>query len=213
MDRYIDTSEYGICIWSMGTVTGFLKNERIRSNKLLALFQKNKKVFLKLVQNGVWIPIPQIDSESYFIKIKNLGEGFDDQWEQVFEYGDFNLEITDGLWISDTGSFLKFDEQTYPEEGYEYEAAFGIKHYDSNKERWYITLNGCKIYSDVWVDMPSGKYLLTIRGYARKEITDKKAVNYGYQFELKEVNVFESFNNPREDKYNFNIGSILRKRS
>jgi len=213
MERRINTSEYGICIWSMGTVTGFLKSEKIKSKKLLALFQKKQKIYLKLVKDGIWIPIPQIDSEDYCIKLKNLGEEYDDQWEQVLEYSGFNLEITDGMWISDSGSFLNFDETVYPEEGHEYEAAFGIKHYDSNQERWYITLNGHKIYSDVRVDVPSGKYSLTIRGYAKKEITDKKAVNYGYQFELSEVSAFENFNNPREETYNFNIGSILRKRS
>ena len=149
--------------------------------------------------------------------MKNLGEEFDEQCEQVLEYSGFNLEITDGMWVSGLGSFLKFDETLYPEQAHEYEGNYGIKHFDSNQERWYITRNGYKIYSDVRVDIPSGKYLLTIRGYARKEQidrrADKEAVNYGYQFELVKADAFDGFKNPREEEYNFNIGSIIRKRN
>lgn len=212
MDRTIDTSEYGLCIYSMDMFTSFLKREKIKSKKLLALFQKDKKTFLKLQEEGIWIPFPEIDGVTYVIKIKNLNEEFDDQWEKVLEYDGFNLEVKDGIWISDTGSFLKFDEALYRCEGQESIGNFGMVHYDSNKERWYTTINGTKVYSDVWCDIPAGKYLLTVRGYAKKDIVDRKAVNYGYQFELTEIEGFEGYKNPREG-YEFNIGKILRARS
>ncbi len=216
MERKIHASEYGICFWSMGTFTSFLKNGKIRSKKLLALFQKDRTTYLKLVENGIWIPLPQIDSEDYCIKIKDLGEEFDDRWEKVLEYDGFNLEITDGMWISGLGSFLKFDEASYQGEGNEYTSDFGMKYFDSNKERWQTTLNGYKIYRDVHVDILSGKYLLNIKGYARKEMidvrVDKDAVNYGYQLELVKTDGFEGSPNPREEKYDFNIGGIIRAR-
>ena len=212
MDRTIDTSEYGLCIYSMDMFTSFLKREKIKSKKLLALFQKDKKTFLKMQEEGIWIPFPEIDGVTYAIKIKNLNEEFDDQWEKVLEYDGFNLEVKDGIWISDTGSFLKFDEALYRCEGQESTGNFGMVHYDSNKERWYTTINGAKVYSDVWCDIPAGKYLLTVRGYAKKDIVDRKAVNYGYQLELTEIEGFEGYKNPREG-YEFNIGKILRARS
>ncbi len=215
MERKVNADEYGICIWSMGNFTGFLKREKIKSKKLLALFQKDKKTFLKLVKEGVWIPLPQLDSDDYCIKVKNLGEEYDDQWEQVLAYDGFNLEIADGMWVSGLGSFLKFDEAEYPEEGHEYEGPFGIKCYDSREERWNISLNGYKSFSDIRVDIPAGKYLLAIKGFARKEMIDrrldKEAVNYGYQLDLVKVSEFNGFKNPREDEYNFNIGGIVRK--
>ena len=215
MNRKVNASEYGICFWSMATFKAFLKQEKIRSLKLLSLFQKNKKIFLKLVEKGIWIPLPQLDDDDYCIKIKNLGEEYDDAWEQVLEYEGFNLEIEDGLWISGLGSFMKFDETLYQGEGHEYDGNYGMKHYDSNKERWYVTLNGYKVYSDIWVDMPSGKYLLAIKGFVRKEMidtnVDKEAVNYGYQLELVRVDKFDGFKNPREDEYNFNIRSTIRE--
>ncbi len=217
MDRKIHATEYGICFWSMETFTGFLKKEKIRSKKLLALFQKDDKLFLKLVENGIWIPLPQVDSVDYCIKIKNLSEEYDNQWEKVLEYGGFNIEIVDGLWISGLGSFFKFDRTLYQGEGHEYIDNFGMKNFDSNKERWHITLNDYKIYHDVHVDIPSGKYLLTVKGYSRKEpkdiSTDKEAVNFGYQLELVKVDTFNGYKNPREDEFEFNIGKIIRTRN
>ena len=44
MERKVHAVEYGICIWSMGKFTGFLKREKIKSKKLLALFQKDSIV-------------------------------------------------------------------------------------------------------------------------------------------------------------------------
>ena len=208
MDRVIETSEYGICIYSMDVLQNFIKREKIRTKKLLALFQKDKKKYLQLQKEGVWIPFAPIDSVGYCIKIKNHSEEFDDEWEEKLEHEGFNLDVGKGIWISDIGSFLDFNENEYQGEGEERIGKFGIISYYSNTERWYTTLNGKRIYSDLWYNIPSGKYLLTIKGYARKEIVDRKAVNYGYQFELKNVNEFEGYKNPREKQYDFNVASM-----
>ena len=50
--------------------------------------------------------------------------------------------------------------------------------------------------------------MFNIKGYARKEIVDRKAVNYGFQFEFKKVDEFDGYKNPREEQYNFNITSL-----
>lgn len=229
MERTIETSEYGICIYSMDSLMAFLKREKIRSAKLLALFQKDKKTFIKLQEEGIWLPLPEIDSGTYFVGLKcqdskpdkvqnekNIeksdenNDAFDDQWEKVLEYEGFNLDVRDGVWVSDTGSFLKFDEAPYRSEGHEYEGNFGMKHYDSKTERWYMTLNGFKCYSDIWFDVPAGKYMVTVSGYARKEFSDINSVNYGYQFAFKRVDVFDGYKNPREEEYNFNIAGSRR---
>lgn len=208
MNRVIETSEYGICIYSMDVLQNFIKKEKIRTKKLLSLFQKDKKKYLKLQKEGVWVPFVSIDSVKYCIKIKNHSEEFDDEWEKKLEYEGFNLDVENGIWISDTGSFLEFNECEYQGEGEERVEKFGIVSYYSSKERWYRTLDGKKIYSDFWYDIPSGKYLLTIKGYARKEIVDRKDVNYGFQFEFKKVDEFDGYKNPREEQYDFNVASM-----
>lgn len=211
MDRIVNSTEYGICLWSMDTLKVFLKSEKIRAKKLLALFQKDDEKYLKLQKDGVWIPIPQIDHGDYCIKFKNLNESFDDDWEQVLEYDGFNLDVRDGLWVSGLGSFLTFNEAAHRGEGREF-TENGMLNYESDKEIWHITLNDYKIYHDVWCDIPAGKYLLTIRGYAKKGPVDMKEAKYGYQFELIEVEQFDGYKNPREEEYEFNIGQILRDR-
>ncbi len=212
MSRTIEISEYGLCIYSMDILQEFLKKEKIKTQKLLALFQKDKKKFLLMQKEGIWIPFPGIDSVGYCIKIKNKNEEFDDQWEKVLEYDGFNIEVENGFWVSDTSSFLSFNPELYQGEGRETKNSFGIVHFDSSTERWYRMRDGVQVYSDLWYDFPEGKYLLTIRGYAKKEIVDRRAVNFGYQFEFVRVDQFEGCKNPREEEYQFNVGSVLRAR-
>ena len=51
-------------------------------------------------EEGIWIYFPEIDGVTYAIKIKNLNEEFDDQWEKVLEYDGFNLELKNEIWIT-----------------------------------------------------------------------------------------------------------------
>ena len=210
MERTIDTANYGICIYSMDILQGFLKKEKIKTKKLLKLFEKNKKKFMQLQKEGIWIPFPQIAAVTYFFKIKNMGEEFDDEWEKELEYEGFNIDVKGGIWVSDIGSFLEFSPNNYEGDGRECMTSYGTIDYFSNKEVWYTTMSGKKMYSDIWYDIPDGKYLITIKGYARKEIVDRKAVNYGFQFTFKKVDEFEGYKNPREKQYNFNVASLKK---
>lgn len=208
MERMIDASEYGLCIYSMEVLQGFLKREKIRSKKLLALFQKDKKKYLQLQKEGIWIPFTEINSVDYFIKIKNHGEEFNAEWEKKLEYEGFNLAVKNGIWISGIGSFLKFNASEYEGEGRKSTDIYGAVEYFSNRERWYTTLDGKRKYSDFWYDIPEGKYLLSIKGYARKQIMDYPAVNYGFQFEFTKVDEFDGYKNPREEQYDFNVANM-----
>ena len=208
MDRVITTSNYGICVYSMEVLQEFLKKEKIRSKKLLDVFNKDKEKFLKLQREGIWVPFVGINSIGYSIKIKNHGEEFDADWEKRMEYGGFNLAIKNGVWISVTGSFLKFNAKEFEGEGQECIGEYGTREYFSNRERWYTTLDGNKLYTDFWYDIPEGKYLLSIKGYARKEIVDPRGINYGFQFEFTKVDEFEGYKNPREEVYDFNVAKL-----
>ena len=99
MDRIIETSEYGICIYSMDVLQNFIKREKIRTKKLLSLFNKDKKKYIQLQKEGVWIPVMPIDSVEYCIKIKNNNEEFSGEWEEKFDYEGFNLDVRKGIWI------------------------------------------------------------------------------------------------------------------
>lgn len=212
MDKIIGTYNYGLCVFSIDTMTEFLKTKRIRSKKVLDLFQKKKDLFLESVKDGIWMPVPSINSGKYVIKLEGYDDSFGDEWTEVLSYDGFNIDVKNGLWVSDIGSLLVFDKTEYEGEGREVTSAYGTISYFSNKEQWHKDLDGHISYSAYWYDVPEGKYLLTLTGFARKEIVDDKAANYGFQFHLRKTDHFTDVKNPREEVYEFNIGWIHTSR-
>lgn len=196
MDKDLSVSDYGICLFSVEVLQEFLKKEKIRSKKILEKFQKDKKLYLTTQKEGVWVPVVQIDSEQYVIKLNGYDEPFSDEWEQKLEYDGFNIEIKDSLWISSIGEFYKFDANGF-----------------CGDEISYQTYDGVTLYSAFKYDVPSGKYLLGIKGYTRKQPLDCSNPNYGFAFSLVKVEEFDGFKNPREsDDYEFNIGWLTKSK-
>ncbi len=142
MDKNLSVSGYGICLFSVGVLQDFLKKEKIRTKKLLNKFQKDKTLYLATQKEGVWVPVVQINSEHYMIKLDGYDEPFHDEWEQKLEYGGFNIEIRDSLWISSIGKFHEFDAEGF-----------------CGDEVSYRTYDGVTSYSAFKYDVPSGKYL------------------------------------------------------
>ena len=110
-----------------------------------------------------------------------------------------------------------FEPKIYHEKEEEFYTTPGqfepVERYRSPWERWYKAETGkgelVKIYTDIKYDVPAGKYLLSIKGYVRKEKQKYPVPNCGFYLSLTKVEAFEGFKNPREaDEYNFNIGSM-----
>lgn len=195
MEKIVTTLSYGLSIISLENLQEFLREEKIRSKKLLSFFQKKDEKYLLSQQNGVWMPIPQINAGKYFIKVKGFDMSFDDEFEEILEYAGFNINITNGIWIGDIELMEPFEVNKYVGDSISYQ-----------------TIDGYTRYSGFKYDIPEGKYLISVKGYARKkEIEDKMAVNYGYQFEFKKVNEFNDYKNPREEQYDFNVASLKLK--
>lgn len=213
MEKTISTCSYGLCVFSLDTMTKFLETKRIRSKKVLALLQKKKDLYLETIEQGVWMPIPSINSGKYVIGLEGYDDAFGDEWEQVLSYEGFNLDVKNGLWISDIGSLLEFDKTEYEGVGREETSPYGTVSYYSSKEHWHKDLRGHVSYSAYWYDVPEGKYLLTVTGFARKEIVDDRVANYGFQFKLTKVEEFKEAKNPREEAYEFNVGWIHNTKS
>lgn len=205
MEKVIATCEYGLSVFSVDSMTKFLETKKIRSKKVLALLQKKKDIYLDSIKDGVWMPIPSINSGKYVIGLEGYDEAFGDEWTPVLSYDGFNLDVKNGLWISDIGCLLEFDKTEYEGDGREETSPYGTVSYFSSKEQWYKDLSGHVTYLAYWYDVPQGKYLLTVTGFARKEVVDDRAANYGFQFKLTKVEEFMETKNPREEAYNFNI--------
>lgn len=188
MDKLLDAGSYGICLFSLEVLQDFLKREKIKTRKLLQKLQKDKDLYLDTQKEGIWLPIVGIAAYKYVIKLEGSDKPFDEEWEQKLEYEGFNLEIQDNLCISSIGQFYEFDANNFG--GY---------------ETSYQTMDGHTNYSQFKYDIPSGKYLVNIKGYAHRT-ADRKNPRYGFLFSLVKVDVFEGYKNPREDElYDFNV--------
>lgn len=192
IEKKLDVSNHGIYLLSVDKLTDFLKINKIKTKKILDFFQKNHELYLKSLEEGVWLPILPIDSIEYIIKIGE-NENFDNNWDIVFNIDGFNLEIgnDNSFWVGSTGNLLTFEINDY----------LGEKKYNS-----YQTLDGEVLYDSFKFNLESGKYLVNIIGYKRKNKLEYPEVNYGYSFEFKKVQEFNGYMDPREDdKYLFNL--------
>jgi hypothetical protein len=194
-DRILDTASYGFCLFSTEILIDFLNINKIRSKKLLDFFQKNHSVYLQSLEEGVWLPILPISSVKYNIKC-GVNEKFDQDWQQVFSMGAFNLAIgnDNAFWMGCIGNLSKFEAAAFTENTQGY--------------CFYETLDGVTIYNSFKIEAHAGKYLVTIHGFKRKKELEYPEANYGYWLELQPVAAFNTYNDPREDeKYNFNIST------
>lgn len=192
MDKILDVSDYGICLFSLPILEEFLKKEKVRSKKLLNNFQKNHERYLRMLELGIWLPFLPIDSIDYIIKMEGYEPVFNDDWEQKMEYDKFNLTIKDSVWITSISYFNLFDRNDY----------LGDK-------ISYSTLDGVLCYPGFKYDIPSGKYHVSIKGFVRKQKLDFPNPNYGFLFSLVQVDEFKGFNDPREDEiYHFNVANM-----
>ncbi len=181
----VDTACYGLCLFSYDKFNSFLiDNKKTRIRKLLDFFQKNQEIYIQSLRNGVWIPIPNINSIGYKIKIINNEEGINDI-NKIFHYNHFNLDVTDdSVWICDIGKFLNFDKEVFKEKD----------------ELFYYTLDNKKITNAVKFPIPSGKYTVSIIGSIENDTPC-------FTFKFDAIDNFVGFNDPREDdKYPFYFG-------
>ena len=198
MEKILDTSNYGICLFSLPVLQDFMKQKGISENKLISKLQRNRKLFIESQKAGIWVPIVGIDSVAYDVRLEGQDEHFGEEWDEKFSYGGFNLEIQDTICMADIGLLHPFE-------------AVDV----SGDEKHYETREGHTIYQQFQRKVPSGKYLLSITGYARKGSKGYGERGYkaefGYWFSLKKVETFEKYQNPREDElFDFNIGARIR---
>ena len=190
MNNQIDISSYGILILSVEQFSSFLKEEKkTRVKKVLQLLQKELSLYKRSIQTGSWLPIPGINSISYEIKITNLGDSFNEEWEEKYTYSSFNLSVGEdnSIWIGSIGLLFDWNKDEYVGDA-----------------MTYYTLDGIQLTKALKFPLEKGKYLVTIQGYKRKNEQKSTDSNSGFLFSFTKVETFESTNDPREDRYAFN---------
>ncbi len=198
MEKILDTSNYGICLFSLPVLQDFMKQKGISDNKLIPKLQRNRKLFIDSQKAGIWVPLVGLDSVAYDVRLEGQDEPFGDEWEEKLSYTGFNLEIQDTLCMADIGLLHPFEAADF-----------------SGDDKHYETRDGHTLYQQFQRKVPSGKYLLGIKGYARKGSKGHGErggnAEFGYWFSLTKVEAFEGYQNPREDElFDFNIGDQIR---
>lgn len=186
----LDVSDYGLYLLSPKKLESFLKEEKVRSKKILKFFQDSHDRYIKSIKDGTWLPILPINSIEYIIKVNN---NFNEDWIEVHQEKGFNLEVfsDNDLWIGSVSNLHNWDIKDYSDDK------------DSNS---YQTLDDETLYGSLRFNVPKGKYLVNIKGYKRKEELEYPETNFGFSFELESVENFDGYKDPREDdKYKFNI--------
>ena len=70
-------------------------------------------------------------------------------------------------------------------------------------------MDGIPLFYGFRYDFTSGKYLVKIAGYSRKQKLEYPNANFGFLFSFDKVDEFVGFNDPREDEiYNFNVADM-----
>jgi hypothetical protein len=190
MNNQIDVSSYGILILSVEQFSSFLKEEKkTRVKKVLQLLQKELSLYKRSIQTGSWLPIPGINSISYEIKITNLGDFFNEEWEEKYTYSSFNLCVGEdnSIWIGSIGLLFDWNKDEFVGDA-----------------MTYYTLDGIQLTKALKFPLEKGKYLVTIQGYKHKNEQKSTDSNSGFLFSFTKVETFESTNDPREDRYAFN---------
>ena len=191
LEKKITITDYGIYIMSIEKLLIFLKENKIKSKKILEVFQKNHDLYLKSLKEGVWIPIMSIESTKYIINENDIY--FNNDWEKQFKYENFNLDLSDNtFWVGSFGNLLNLNVEQFTN--------------STNDSISYQTLDGITLYKSFKFKLESGKYLVNIIGYKRKNKLEYPEANYGYSFEFKKIQEFNGYMDPREDdKYLFNL--------
>ena len=190
MNNSIRVSSYGIFILSIDQLSSFLKEEKkSRVKKVLDLFQKDQNLYRNSIRTGSWLPIPQIDSVYYEIKIAHLDDTFDEEWEEKYSYTSFNLSVggDNSIWVGSIGLLYNWNVNDFVGDAIT-----------------YSTLDGLQLTSALKFPLEKGKYSVSIQGYKRKEKQNSLSPNSGFLFSFTKVEDFESANDPRDDKYLFN---------
>ena len=151
--------------------------------------QKELSLYKRSIQTGSWLPIPGIDSISYEIKITNLGDSFNEEWEEKYTYSSFNLCVGEdnSIWIGSIGLLFDWNKDEYVGDA-----------------MTYYTLDGIQLTKALKFPLEKGKYLVTIQRYKCKSEQKSTDSNSGFLFSFTKVETFESTNDPREDRYAFN---------
>lgn len=184
MTRLLEVSGYGFHMYSMDSLLQYRKKTKIRTKKMLDLFQKDNEKYLDILNNKVWLAFPDINSISYSIKFAHLNEDFNDEWEKKFTSNGYQIKIgaDNSFWIETIDTFDSWDKS-------EHENVLKIS---------YITFDGEELTNAYKISIDEGFYFVEISGF-KKHNNDE----FGYLITLKKSDKTCEIKDPRLNNFRF----------
>ncbi len=185
MSRILRVSGYGLQLYSVDCLLDFRKKARIRTKKMLDLFQKNHDKYMAILESKSWLAFPGIDSIYYQICFSHLNEKFTDDWKKVFDYDGYQLKVgsDNAIWIETLDAFDCWE----------------ITEYENVEEISYMTLDGVKLTNAYKVNISEGFYTVGISGH-RRRLSDSE-FEAGFLFSLTKNNKEQGVKDPRNDDF------------
>lgn len=174
----ISTANYGLCLFNKDNLSNFIARNGNSRKKILAQLIDDHELYLKSLKEGVFIPIPEIDSIDYLITFNAKP----DNNIVKFKCGNFNLcVINNEFWISDIGLLNKPNLKAFEE---------------NNKIKNQLLSGDIECIAEKHF-IENGKYEVNIIGSVD---TNNDPC---FSFIFSKCDEFVSMNDPREDEYIF----------
>jgi hypothetical protein len=180
-DKIVTVSSYGLFCLSVDSFNGFLREHKIKSKKLATFFNKNRPILENALQVGCLLPVSIINSIDYKIQVSEESNLFDEAWDEVLTIHDCNLLVGEDatVWV---GSMGVLDE-------------WNAENYKDKKSISYQTLDNETLFKAISFSVSPGSYKVTLHGFKRHETASFPIANFGFAFELRPTDNFESFTN------------------
>lgn len=174
----ISITNYGLCLFDKDNLSSFMVQNGSSKKKILAQLIDSNELYLKSLAEGIFLPIPEIDSVDYFITFNSIPINNNIR----FKYGKFNLDVSSNeIWICDIGLLNKNN----------------LKAFDKNNKIDNCLINGDVEYIAEKHFIENGKYEVEIIGSV-----DINNLPY-LSFIFSKCDKFTLMNDPREDNYVF----------
>ncbi|WP_191831534.1 hypothetical protein [Pseudomonas fluorescens] len=163
-DALIELYAPGIVVFDPVIFSDFIKNNGVIDSNIFEVFLRDENLGRAAVEQGVVCPIYQVSEQEYSVFIVGAMGGEVFLPTPKFSYSGFPLKVSSGvLIVSDLNALFDWDDDFFLN---------------------YKLRYGSRLPSNDYIEVESGLYSLTIKGYVG---LSKPFSNFGYGLEMRLV--------------------------
>jgi len=183
-DKKISTQGYGFVIVSAEIFEQCRKDKSINDRKMISYFSKDNDSFYDFIRKGAFIPVHHIiyDRYSLYFSIGKYDKKLIKDWNIKIQWSNFNLAVdnSNSVWAIEIDEMEKWSLKK-------------LKKIEQIEGKYYdIDENEYTEYKALKYNIPENKYNVNIYGLEKKVKNKTDRENYGFLFELMNVDKFVS---------------------